>query len=186
MVTINVLPLNEIKYVKTICFDMNLCGRYYTAKIVYKRNLSENYQMDNTKRSKVDELMCFFPEESFPKDAIDELILKGVRERYPSAKVYTRLMMWDCERDEIIKELSNYSQEKFQINILPRMDDVDAIMQMGKSSWRVFVKSLPLYLTNSNHRELFKNECSFLYYDLNKENEMIKLESVLLNEVTTF
>ena len=48
------------------------------------------------------------------------------------------------------------------------------------------MKSLPLYLTNTKDREIFKNEGSFLYYDLDKEDEMISIEPVLLNEVTTF
>lgn len=186
MKTIKVLPLEEIKYVKTICFNMDFCGHNYTAKIVYKRNPSTEYKMDNTKRSKVDELMCFYPEECFPKDAIDELILKGVQERYPSAKAYTRLMLCDCEKEDITKELANYPRESFQINIQPRIDDIDAILQMGKSTWRVFMKSLPLYLTNSTEVDLFKNEGSFLYYDLDKEDEMISMEPALLNEVTTF
>lgn len=171
---------------KTISFDMDFCGRNYTAKIVYKRNPSAGYPMDGTKRSKVDEMMCYFPEECYPKDVIDELILKSVQERFPSAKVHTRLMLCDCEKEEITKELSNYPQVSFQINIQPRIDDLGAIMNMGKMEWRVFLKSLPLYLTNSNETELFRNSGSIIYYDLDKENDLIQLEPTLLNEVTTF
>jgi hypothetical protein len=40
MKTITVLPVEEVKFVKTISLDMDFCGRNYTAKIVYKRNLS--------------------------------------------------------------------------------------------------------------------------------------------------
>lgn len=189
MKTITVLPYDEVKYIKTISFDMDFCGRYYTAKVVYKRNLSANYPMDSTKRSKVDEIMCYFPEECYPKDAIDELILKSVLERFPSAKVHTKLMLCDCERDEIMRELSHYPQVSFQINIQPRIDDIQTIINMhkaGKIEWRVFIKSLPLYLTNSNESELFSNSGSIIYYDLDKENDMIQLEPTLLNEVTTF
>lgn len=36
MKTITVLPNNEIKYVKSIIFMVELFGRLYTGKIVYK------------------------------------------------------------------------------------------------------------------------------------------------------
>lgn len=39
MKTITVLPNNEIKYVKSIIFMVELFGRLYTGKIVYKREL---------------------------------------------------------------------------------------------------------------------------------------------------
>lgn len=44
MKTITVLPNNEIKYVKSIIFMVELFGRLYTGKIVYKREPSDNYK----------------------------------------------------------------------------------------------------------------------------------------------
>ena len=43
MKTITVLPNNEIKYVKSIIFNVELFGRLYTGKIVYKREPSVLY-----------------------------------------------------------------------------------------------------------------------------------------------
>lgn len=74
----------------------------------------------------------------------------------------------------------------FQINIQPRIDDIDAVVKSGKTSWRVFTKVLPLYLTNSKDTTLFQNEGSFIYYDLDREQDMISLEPQLLSEVTVF
>lgn len=54
MKTITVLPNNEIKYVKSIIFMVELFGRLYTGKIVYKREPSDNYKMDESKRSSID------------------------------------------------------------------------------------------------------------------------------------
>ena len=53
METITVLPNNEIKYVKSIIFMVELFGRLYTGKIVYKREPSDNYKMDESKLSLV-------------------------------------------------------------------------------------------------------------------------------------
>ena len=57
----------------------------------------------------------------------------------------------------------------------------------GGPEWiSVFEKELPLYVTNTQDTELFKNASSFLYYSIDAENDLIDMESELLNEVTTF
>ena len=186
MKTIHVLPQEQIKYVKTISFNVEYFGKYYSGKIVYKRNLSETYKMDETKRSDIDRCLCFYPEECYPCDIIDKIILKGVREKYPMAKVNTKLMLCDVELEDITRELSNYVKETFVIYIQPRIDNIDEILKSGKTEWRVFAKELPLYVTNSKDTELFKNEGSFLYYSLDDEEKLVSIEPELLNEVTTF
>lgn len=186
MKTIHVLPQDQIKYVKTISFYVEYFGRTYSAKIVYKRNPSKKYKMDNSKQSDIDRWLSFYPEECYPSDVIDEIILKGVREKYPTAQVNTKLMLCDVELEDITKELSNYAKEAFVIHIQPRIDDIDAILKSGKSEWRAFAKELPLYVTNSKDTELFKNEGSFLYYSLDDEEKLVSIEPELLNEVTTF
>lgn len=186
MKTINVLSIEDIYYVKTISFSVEYYGRLYTGKVVYKRNLSEHYVMDESKRSEIDKMLCFYPENCYPKDIIDEIILQGISKKYPDAKVHTQLMLCDVERDDIVNELSHYKKVDFQINIQPRVDDINALIKTGKTTWRVFIKSLPLYLTNSDETELFRSEGSFIYYDLDKEDELIELEPTLLHEVTIF
>jgi len=189
MTTINALPVEEIKYVKTISFHVEYFGRLYTAKIVYMRNLSPNYMMNGSKRTPIDEFLCHYPEACYPSDTIDELILMGVMEKYPSAKinVNTRLMYFDVERDELIKELNLYTKLSFTIMINPRIDDIDLLLRSGKTQWRCFQKILPLYLTNSNETDCFRYDgCSVINYELDREEELIKLEPKLLNEVTFF
>lgn len=186
MRTIHILPLDQIKFVKTISFNVEYFGKYYSGKIVYKRNLSVTYKMDETKRSDIDRWLCFYPEECYPCDTIDKIILKGVREKYPMAQVNTKLMLCDVELEDITRELSNYVKETFVIYIQPRIDDIDAILKSGKTEWRVFEKELPIYVTNTQDTELFKKASSFIYYSLDTEKDLIGMESELLNEVTTF
>lgn len=186
MKTITVLPNDEIKYVKTITFEKNFLDRIYTAKIVYKRNPSQNYKMDYSKATPFERQMFYYREECYPHDLIDDIILEGIRQNYPQARVNTSLMMCDVEKANIEKELGNYLRTDFQINIQPNIVDVNQIIKMGKTQWRVFVKSLPIYLTNSREIELFRNVGSFLYYDLDQEDSLIDLEPSLLHEVTTF
>lgn len=63
---------------------------------------------------------------------------------------------------------------------------MDAIVALGKTEWRVITKELPLYITNTRDAEIFRNQGAFLYYDLDKEQELIDMEPLLLNEVTVF
>ena len=102
------------------------------------------------------------------------------------AQVNTKLMLCDVELEDITRELSNYVKETFVIYIQPRIDNLDEILKSGKTEWRVFAKELPLYFTNTQDTELFKNASSFLYYSTDAENDLIGMESELLNEVTTF
>ena len=95
-------------------------------------------------------------------------------------------MILDVEKANIEKELSNYKQEVFNLYIQPDIKDVNALLKMGKTQWRVFIKKLPIYLTNSIQLLPFQNEGSILYYDLAMEQDLIALEPTLLNEVTTF
>lgn len=103
MNTIHTLPIEEIKFVKTISFNVELFGRIYSGKIVYKRNPTSTYHMDETKRSTFDRMMCHYPEECYPNDIIDKIILEGVKDKYPTGRIRTKLMLCDIEKENIIK-----------------------------------------------------------------------------------
>ena len=186
MTQVNVLPVNEIKYVKTISFTKTFLNQLFTAKIVYKRNPSDQYKMDDSKQTPFEKMMYFYNEECYPHDLLDDIILRGVRQNYPDAHIVTSLMLLDVEKANIEKELSIYKQEEFKLYIQPDIKDVNALLKMGKTQWRIFIKKLPIFLTNSTQSLPFQNEGSILYYDLNKEQELIELEPTLLNEVTIF
>lgn len=183
MKTINVLPINEIKYVKIISFDIEVDGELCPALIVYKRNLSKDYAMDDSKRSDTDRLMCYYPEECYPRDAIDEVILGAVKDICPAARVSTKLMLCDIEKENLEKLLSTYSTHSFKIAILPHIKDIDSVLKSGKKSWRAFEKVLPLYVHLRKKTIDYIRNISTIYYDIENEDKMIEMEPTLLNEV---
>ena len=185
MNTVNVLPDNEIKYVKTISFDVVMFNQLYSGKIIYMRNPSPSYRMDDSKRTEFQRQILYYPESCYPSDTLDDIIFKGVQVKYPDARVSTKLMLCDFDKDLLMTKLKNWARESFTIYIQPKIDDIDAVLSSGKTQWRVFMKELPLYLINTRDTELFKNEGAFLYYDLEKESEMIGLEAELLKDVIT-
>ncbi len=73
MKIVKVWLTEEIKYVMTNSFHIELSGRVYFGKIVYKRNISSDYCMDETIRSNIDRMFCFRPESTYPSDVIDEI-----------------------------------------------------------------------------------------------------------------
>lgn len=183
--TINVLPDNEIKYVKTISFDVVMFNQAYSGKIIYMRNPSPSYRMDDSKRTEFQRQLFYYPESCYPSDILDDIIFEGVKAKYPGARVSSKLMLCDCDKELLMRKLKIWARESFTIYIQPKIDDIDAILSSGKTQWRVFNKQLPLYLTNTRDTQLFKNEAAFLYYDLGKERELIELEDELLNDVIT-
>lgn len=182
--TINVLPDNEIKYVKTISFDVVMFNQLYSGKIIYMRNPSSAYRMDDSKRTEFQRQLLYYPEACYPSDILDDIIFEGVKAKYPGARVSSKLMLCDCDKELLMTKLNNWAKESFTLYIKPKID-IDAILSSGKTQWRVFMKQLPLYLINTRDTQLFKNEAAFFYYDLEKESEMIELEAELLNDVIT-
>ena len=183
MKTINVLPIEEIKYIKTISFDVEVDGELCPALIVYKRNLSKDYAMDDSKRSDTDRMLYYYPEECYPKDAVDEVILGAIQEVCPGARVSTKLMLCDIEKENLEKLLSSYSKHSFKIAIMPHIKDLDAVLKSGKTSWRVFEKELPLYVHLRKRNNDYIRNISTIYYDIENEDKMIEMEPTLLNEV---
>lgn len=73
MKTMNVLPVGEVKYVKIISFDVEVDGESCPALIVYKRNPSKDYTMDDSKRLDTDRMLYYYPEECYPRMLLTRL-----------------------------------------------------------------------------------------------------------------
>ena len=183
MKTFNVLPLDEVKYVKIIAFDIEVDGELCPALVVYKRNPSMDYSMDDSKRSGRDRMLYYYPEECYPRDAVDGLILGAIQETYPEARVSTSLMLFDIENNNLEKLLSTYTKLSYEIIILPHIKDIDIVLKSGKTSWPVFNKLLPLYVHLRKHNNDYIRNMSTIYYDIENEDKMLEMEPTLLNEV---
>ena len=183
MKTMNVLPVEEVKYVKIISFDVEVDGESCPALIVYKRNPSKDYTMDDSKRLDTDRMLYYYPEECYPKDAVDEVILGAIKEVCPGARVSTSLMLCDIEKENLEKFLSTYSKHCYMIVILPHIKDQDSVLRSGKTSWPIFEKELPLYVHLRKHNNEYIRNISTIYYDVENEDRMIEMEPTLLNEV---
>ena len=183
MKTVKVLPYEEIKFVKFIAFEVEVDGVLCTAQIVYRRNPSENYTLDDSKRSNLDRLLYYYPEECYPQDDVDVIILNAIKEVYPEASLSTRFMLCNVEKEEIERILSTYTKTNFKIVILPRIRDWVDVISSGKTSWLGFEKELSLFVHLKKQNNEYIHNISTVYYDVENEDKMIEMEPTLLNEV---
>ena len=101
------LPVDYIRVVKTI----DLCAEgYFDARIVYLRRFyGEGYRMQQhtevTQEDRFNRLLNGTPQNEYPSDYLDELILKEIREVYPNAYLKNKLLLFDVD-------LLNYRLEK--------------------------------------------------------------------------
>ena len=95
---IRLLPDKFFRFIKTIRLNVTMLT---DAEIVYFRRVTEKYRMQPdtsiTDIERFNRLLKGTPEEEFPKDELDELILKKVQEYYPSASIKTRSMLCETE-----------------------------------------------------------------------------------------
>lgn len=180
MTTISLLSLDEIKFVKTISFSKTIGGVPHFAKIIYTRKPSPEYQMkqDDTSSQR---LYYEVKEEAYPKDAIDEFILQGIKSIYTDAIVRSSILMFNTELDNYKRILPQFCKNEFVIQINPHIDIYQA-MKSGKNKWPVYFISLELFCY-PNEKEVFQNSLSILEYNIAKEIEFNDFCQKLTNQV---
>lgn len=101
------LPIEYIRVVKTI--DLQADG-YFDARIIYLRRFyGEEYRMQQhaevTQEERFDRLLNGTPQNEYPSDDLDDLILSELRKEYPNASLKNKLLLFDVD-------LLNYRLEK--------------------------------------------------------------------------
>ena len=114
------LPMKYFRVVKTIKLQS---ANLIDAEVVYFRKLdAENYKMST--RPQMDYLERFHrllkgtPEEEYPKDELDILILKNIQKYYPAASVTSRLLLFGTE----LLDLRRYKDKQCETGKLSFMD----------------------------------------------------------------
>ena len=96
--TIRLLPDKFFRFLKIIRLNATTLT---DAEIVYFRRLSDTYKMRTklplTDIERFNRSLKGTPEDEYPKDELDDLILKNVQKYYPSASVKTRSLLCETE-----------------------------------------------------------------------------------------
>lgn len=180
MELIEILPLERIRFVKTISFSSSFGLKTIFAKVVYSRKLSPNYKMTST--DKLLDLYFNTKEEVYPNDDIDKFILSAIQNIYPDAKMHTSLIMFNIEEESLLKSLKSLHKDKFEIQANPYVGDIYEALKSGKNSWPIFIKSFDLF-TASREIENWFNKLSIVDYNIEKEDEFKKFWSQIESSV---
>ncbi len=97
--SINILPLDYIRVVKTISLNDN---SIYDGEIIYMRKLvPQVYQMvdpgELSNSQRINRLCLGTPQSEYPNDVLDDNILKVIRSQYPQATVHSELLTCTCD-----------------------------------------------------------------------------------------
>lgn len=90
------IPMEYVGFIKTITLNTN---EVIDAEIIYWRKLTDSYKVIPYKPK--DEQDRFYrilkgtPENEYPKDILDEVILQQVQSAYPNAKIKTKSLLFD-------------------------------------------------------------------------------------------
>lgn len=110
---IRILSEKTISIIKRIIInEVDNHGRYHTAEIIYLRTFSNEYKM--RQKEVVDEKEDFkriiygIPENEYPSDTLDKDLLEVVRQKYPTAKVKSSLMLFNSELRDFEQEIKNF------------------------------------------------------------------------------
>lgn len=181
---ITVLPLEEVRFIKTISVVQEIAGRPYRAEIIYLRRPSSDYKMKPDSNPK-ENLYFRIKEEQYPSDIIDDLILEGIKKAFTEVSVRTSLLLFNTVLDHYKRILPNFRKESFTIQVNPHIDDIEKVIASGNTSFPVFIEEFLLYCFH-HETQVFQNGLSILEYDIDKEPEMTSLWDKLKKEVLFF
>ena len=103
---IRILSVDDLNVLKKITFSKKLAdNRVQQAEVLYLRKLSSTYRMSQKEvveeKERFERLLKGTPEEDYPQDELDELILESVKKQFKNAKVRSKLMLLSTELDDL-------------------------------------------------------------------------------------
>ncbi len=125
--TIRALPNASWKVIKTIpIIDSN---NNYWVEIMYLRDFNPNYKMSSpTVRSEKEKWNIFFkgiPQNEYPNDQLDDLILSKVREEFGNdSNVFSSLLLFNTELRDMQMKYKDYHRHTISLIIEPIWDEI--------------------------------------------------------------
>lgn len=117
------LPLENLRVIKTIHLNTK---DFLESEIVYLRKFGENYHMSTspilTEQERFNRMLNGTPEDEYPQDDLDKLILHTVLMQYPEAEVKSKLLLFDVDLLDI-RHLKDKRKNRFSIHAVSTIYD---------------------------------------------------------------
>ena len=184
------LPFDEIRFIKSISVEDKLHEEPFFGEIIYVRKASEHYWYkpipeNLTWQERFERDVNGRPEDEYPSDLLDKLILKGVRTVYPHATIITKGVNFDIERDEYKKYLSIHKEVKQGLVISPTAAGLtigDLERYAGKE-YAAYNRPLSLYYIGEKALDVFMNKEYHIYYPLSIASDVEELLKIYDQEI---
>lgn len=129
--TIRMLSEHGMKVIKTLQIEKSEPnGMIHHARIVYMRDFTEKYKMKPKEvvdeREKFSRILKGVPEDEYPNDFLDDLILSMIRQQFPRASMESKLMLFSSELRDI-QQLSKCIRLDAEMFVEPNLADIPNI-----------------------------------------------------------
>lgn len=186
---IRVLSNNDISVRKNISFSIEQPqGIIQHAEVIYLRKISSNYRMKKVEvvdeKEKFNRLLKGIPQDEYPSDLLDQLILQAIKKKYANAGCKSSNVLFSTD----LKNLQLYEgmhKSLCYINILPDLSNLPQQFWGIVNGVNVVTIRLELYVPDLFNLEAFDNECfeTSVSFDgwLEKYNELNSMKATLSN-----
>lgn len=125
---IRVLDSEKISIIKRIAVEKKMqWGGIAHGEIIYLRRFTEHYKMQTkevkTEQEQFHRMISGIPEDEYPNDILDEVILKGVDSIYPNPRRISQVLLLNTELMDLKRNLV-CSKKAFNIRIEPEYSDL--------------------------------------------------------------
>lgn len=122
-IRITTLPEEDWCIVKYIRVSKGI----HDASIIYRRRISDTYHLTPQEKSKdvrtrFEQCLQGIPQDSYPNDELDQSILNAIKEQYPDASVYNKLIIFDVEKEDVKNWTKLYAKGEAIFTIMPNIN----------------------------------------------------------------
>ena len=145
---IRVLDNQKISIVKRIAVERQIpTGGMARGEIIYLRKFTNSYKMQqkevSDEQEKFRRMVFGIPEEEYPNDILDEIIMRGIEGIFPGARRKSQILLLNTELQDLKSEQERTKKE-FRIRIEPDFNDL-VNYQGIINSFRILEIPLTLY-----------------------------------------
>ena len=156
---IRVLSTENINVLKRISFNKKLHdNRVQQAEILYLRKLSSTYRMNQKEvvdeRERFERLLKRTPEDEYPQDELDNVILEAVKIQYKNAKVSSKLLLLSTD----IEDLQHYKDiHCYHTTLLvsPNLSNLPMVALSMLNGLEMFNVGLDIFVENVFYQQAF-------------------------------
>ena len=156
---IRVLSTNDLNVLKKITFGKKMPdNRIQQAEILYLRKLSSTYRMSQKEvveeKERFERLLKGTPEEEYPQDELDILILNSVKKQFKNARVHSKLMLLSTELDDL-QSYKNIHCVHTSLLVSPDLTDLPEIALSMLDGLELFSVGLDIFVENIFYQDAF-------------------------------